>query len=175
MMAKSKNEGWGAAIATGLFVGFLSTFQTFRILFLIIVSIALSTFLWDSWWTSKVLTEDQYEFSVSTPMLDEMDGNRPADISPMFRINWKFVNNSEYLVETAELSGILYRCDSYDQPLQSCDYIRREDHIITLNLPAGRHTTRDDQFSFIASGGTPGIYRAEITTNKVYADTDREY
>ncbi len=174
-MSNSGDGGWGNAIGIGILVAVLSTFRSVRVIVLVILSILLSMFVWDQWVTTSMLRDSEYEFFISTPVLDEMGGGRPATISPMFRINWKFVNKSDKLIETATLNGELFRCDSHDQQLDSCDYVRREGRLITLNLPAGRHTSRDDQFAFSRSSGTPGFYRAKIWLSEVYADSDREY
>lgn len=169
------NNGLSRTIGISLFVGILASFRVVQILILAVIAIGLSMFLWDSWGTSQMLPESQYEFNISEPELDEMEGNRPATISPMFRLDWEFVNKSDYVIETAQLNGELYRCDTFDQPISNCDYVRRENHKITLNLPAGRHTSRSDQFTFVNTSGKPGIYRAKIWASDVFADTDREY
>lgn len=171
----ASNNSWNRAVGTGIIVGILAGFRTVQIIILLVIAIGLSMFLWDSWGTARMLSEDKYEFIISEPELDEMEGNRPATISPMFRLDWEFQNNSEYLIETAQLNGELYRCDSYEQHISRCDYVRRENHKITLNLPAGRHTSRNDQFTFVNTSGKPGIYRAKIWASDVFADTDREY
>lgn len=173
-MAHNDNN-WGQAIGAGLVIGVLSTFTSVRVIFVAVLALVLGLFLWDQWVTAKVLDESSYEFTISEPILDEMDGGRPATISPLFNYEWKFVNKSEYLIESFTLNGELFRCDSYDQPLDSCDYIRRENFSASLNLPAGRKTTEKDQFSFTNPSGMPGIYRAKIWASDVYADSDREF
>lgn len=166
---------WGEAAATGLVFGFLSMFRTVRILFAIVILVPLSMYLWDSMVTSKLLSDSEYSFSTSEPELDEMEGNRPATISPLFNLTWELTNKSPYLLEQFQLNGELYRCDSFDQPLKSCDYVRRENHVVVATLPAGKHTSTKDQFTFTNTSGKAGIYRAKIWASDVFADTDREY
>lgn len=171
---RSASVSGGDLLVAGI-VGVLAGFRTIMVIFLAVVAIGLGMFLYDSYWSSEQLGKSQYSFTASEPVLDEMDGNRPATISPLFNLEWSFRNKSPYLVETAQLNGELYRCDTFDQSLDSCDYVRRENHVVTLTLPAGRHTSKTDQFTFTNTSGKAGIYRAKIWISDVFADTDREY
>jgi hypothetical protein len=166
---------WATPIAVGAIVGILSMFRTFRLLMVLIIGVSLAMFLWDKVISQSTLPESQYEFSVDEPILNEMSGDRPAEFSPMFDMNWTFENKSREFIQTFQLNGELYRCDTLGQPLSSCDYVSRFNHRVVISLPAGRRYSAADRITFTNPTRKAGIYRARIWASDVIADSDREY
>lgn len=161
--------------ASGAAASLILSFRPIRLLFgILCLSLAFMVF-WDKFVSQSILPQSQWEFSTTPPVVDTMDGQWPTDFSPHFRLTWTFRNKSPMMVQSYQINGELYRCDTLGQPIDSCDWISRFNRKVIVNLPAGRHKTRDDLYIFNEGTTVPGILRAKIWATDVIGDNDREY
>ena len=174
-MARRGYSTGSTSVGDALGLVIASAFSTFQIIFALVIGLPIAFLLYDIWFTQEIVPEDQYILEYSEPRLNEMGGGRPANIAPLFDYDWEFVNNSPYLIQTFQMNGELFRCDTPTQPLNTCDYVMRQNSLVTINLPAGARTSERDQFSFTSSTRKPGYMRARIWASEATADTDKEY
>lgn len=167
---------WGDAAKVSIAVGVLSAFRTFQLIFFLAIMIPISMFFWDRWVTNVVIPESEYTFTmVSDPEINELGGNRPATISPLFDMKWSMKNDAEVFMESFQLNGEAYRCDTPDQDIDTCDYVSRYNHTVVVNLPVGKTYRSKDQITFDNPSREEGYYRAKVWASDVQGDTDTEY
>lgn len=174
-MARHSNHAISNSVAVGILTGVAFTFKPVRILFFTILMVVGCMVFWDKVVTQKIMAPAQWSFSTSDPIVDTMDGQWPTDFSPHFRLTWEFTNKSPILIQSFQINGELYRCDTLGQPIDSCDYISRFNRKVNVDLPAGRHKTVDDLYIFNEGTKVPGIMRAKIWATDAIGDSDREF
>lgn len=159
----------------GAGVGIALMFRPVRIVVCLLIAAVCLTIGYDKLISQTTLPQTEWSFQIDNPVADDMGGQVPTDISPRFKLTWTFENNSKMFIQSMRINGELYRCDTIGQPIESCDYLGRRDIKTPLNLPAGRHRTTNDVFTFYNGTSVPGILRARFWATDVIGDRDREY